>query len=207
MKTFVYIDAFNLYFGSLKNTPYRWLDIAKFCQLLLPHNEIYKIKYFTALVKARPSDPHQATRQQTYLRALRTIPNMEIILGHFLSHKVRMPAAQSIAIDPQYVEVIKTEEKGSDVNLATHLICDGYEQQFDVAVVFTNDSDLATPIRVVKERLGKVVGIINPHKYPSQELQKHASFLKTVRAGVLSASQFPAIMQDQYGEFHKPEGW
>ena len=47
-----------------------------------------------------------------------------------------------------YIEVIKTEEKGSDVNLATHLLYDGFRNDYDIAVVISNDSDLLEPIKI-----------------------------------------------------------
>ena len=90
MKTYLYVDGFNLYYGAVKDTPHKWLDIARLSQALLPKNQILKIKYFTALVSARPDDPGKPTRQQIYLRALRTIPNLEIIYGHFMEHEVPM---------------------------------------------------------------------------------------------------------------------
>jgi hypothetical protein len=93
MKTIVYVDGFNLYYGAVKGTSYKWLDIHKLSQLLLPKNQIVAIKYFTALVSARPGDPDQPNRQQIYWRALRTIPNLEIIYGHFLENNIRMPLA------------------------------------------------------------------------------------------------------------------
>jgi hypothetical protein len=88
--TNVYIDGFNLYYGSLRNTPYRWLNLETLCQLLLPKNTIGEIKYFTALVSSRPNDPDQAIRQQLYLRALGTLPKVSIHKGHFLTHEVTM---------------------------------------------------------------------------------------------------------------------
>ena len=81
LKTNIYVDGFNLYYGALKGTPYRWLNINKLCRIMLPRDTIHQIKYFTALVTSRPKDPDQLTRQQTYLRALQTIPNLEIIYG------------------------------------------------------------------------------------------------------------------------------
>ncbi len=83
MVTNIYVDAFNLYYGCLKDTPYRWLNLAELCRLMLPYDTINQIKYFTAKVSARPSDPNQPVRQQTYLRALQTIPNLSIIYGQF----------------------------------------------------------------------------------------------------------------------------
>src|SRR3990172_6413985 len=124
MKTNVYIDGFNFYYGCVKNTPYHWLNLARMCQLLLPKDHIQRIKYFTALVTPRPNDPDKLIRQQTYLRALQTIPNVEIILGTFLSHEVTTPLAPP---KKGFANVIKTEEKGSDVNIATHLLIDGFK--------------------------------------------------------------------------------
>src|SRR3989304_2789433 len=111
MKTYIYVDGFNLHYGSVKNTPYKWLNILKLCQLLLPRNQIVKIKYFTALVTARPGNPDQPNRQRIFLRALQTIPDLEIIYGHFLEHNRDMPLASSLPGKPRLVKVIKTEEK------------------------------------------------------------------------------------------------
>ena len=175
MKTNIYIDGFNLYYGSIKDTPYHWLDVGKMCRFLLPNDEIHRIKYFTALVKARPNDPDQPLRQRTLLRALRTIPNLEIILGTFLSHEVTMPRSP---FGNGYAKVIKTEEKGSDVNIATHLLLDGFRNDYELAVVVSNDSDLLMPIQVVTQEFGKPVGLLNPQKNPSVALLPHVQFIK-----------------------------
>ena len=204
MKTIVYVDGFNLYYGVLKDTRYKWLDLQKVSQLLLPKNQIVSIKYFTAKVSARPNDPGQPTRQQTYLRALRTLPNLEIIFGHFLAHEIYMPLAGN---PNQAVKVIKTEEKGSDVNMAAHLVNDGHRGRYEVAVLITNDSDLLEPLKMARYELNLPVGILNPQKRPSRVLLQHASFIKEIRSGVLRASQFPSVLRDASGTFHKPRGW
>lgn len=204
MKTNVYIDGFNFYYGCIKNTPYRWLNLATMCQILLPKDQIHCIKYFTALVTPRPNDPNKLIRQKTYIRALQTLPNVEIVLGTFLSHEVTMPLAP-----PQkgYAHVIKTEEKGSDVNIATHLLIDGFKNDYELAVIVSNDSDLLTPIRFIREQLGKQVGLLNPHKNPSVALQPHVFFIKNIRKGVLAASLFPDTLNDRHGKLSKPKGW
>lgn len=207
MKTNIYIDGFNLYYGAVKRSPYKWLNLDRMCQLLLPQNQINKIKYFTALVNARPNDPQQPIRQQTYLRSLRTIPHLEIIEGHFLTSEISMLVAGSPPNAPRYARVIKTEEKGSDVNLATHLLNDGYKKDYEMAVVITNDSDLLEPIRIVRYELNLPVGLLNPHKRPSRALLPHVNFIKQIRQGVLAASQFPGKLTDAQGTFHKPASW
>jgi len=206
MRTYVYIDGFNLYYGAVRGTPYKWLNLSELCQKLLPKNDIRQIRYFTALITPRPGDPDQITRQQTFLRALRTLPSVSIHYGQFLSHPARMRLVQP-AGSQKFAEVWKTEEKGSDVNLATHLLCDAYESKFDVAVLVTNDSDLFTPADVVVNRLGRRVGIINPHQHQSVELRKVATFLKRIRTGALASSQFPPTLTDGQGTFHKPKTW
>lgn len=207
MKVNVYIDGFNLFYGSVKGTPYKWLDVDNMCRLLLPSHQINKIKYFTALVNARPNDLNQPVRQLVYLRALGTISCLEIIMGHFLTSEVKMPVAGSSANSPRYVRVVKTEEKGSDVNLATHLLMDGFKNDYEMAVLVTNDSDLLEPIKVVRYELNLPVGLLNPHKKPSRALLPHVAFVKQIRKGVLAASQFPAAMTDKQGNFHKPASW
>ncbi len=205
MKINVYIDGFNLYYGSMKGTPYKWMNPLIMSRLLFPRDTIKKVKYFTARVAARPSDPDQPVRQNTYFRALRTVPEIEIIEGTFLTKEVMMPKANS---SPQeYVKVIKTEEKGSDVNLAVHLLNDAYKGDFELAVMVTNDSDLLEPLKIVKYQLGLPVGIVNPQKHPSFHLKQHATFIKTLRKGVLKASQFPDQLSDTHGVFHKPSSW
>jgi hypothetical protein len=100
MATTVYIDGFNLYYGALRGSPYKWLDLEALSRRLLPKDDIRLIRYFTARISARPDDPQQAQRQETYLRALRTLPGVQIHYGHFLTHPVRMPLASPRRGDP-----------------------------------------------------------------------------------------------------------
>ena len=108
---------------------------------------------------------------------------------------------------PQRVYVDKTEEKGSDVNLASHLLSDAFQRRFEVAVLITNDSDLAEPVRIVAEDLKLPIGILNPHQFHSKELRQYATFIKRIRQGDLASSQFPRTLTDRKGMFAKPTGW
>lgn len=208
MRTCIYVDGFNLYYRALKDTPYKWLNLATMCRLILPPtNTLTAITYFTARVQPRAADPQQATRQQTYLRALATLPMLSIVFGSFLSTTIRMPLAHPPVQGPRTVEVIKTEEKGSDVNIASHLIHDAHRRRFDVAVLVTNDSDLAEPVRLVTQELGLIVGILYPGAKQSRTLCRYATFVRPIRTGVLAASQFPPTLTDTHGTFHKPSVW
>jgi hypothetical protein len=52
----VYVDGFNLYYGCLRHTAYKWLDLEALCKRLLPAYDIRRIRYFTARVSGR-TDP------------------------------------------------------------------------------------------------------------------------------------------------------
>lgn len=223
----------------MRHTPYRWLDPVQLCRHLLPRDEIVAVKYFTAHVKALPHDPGAPTRQQIYLRALGTLPEVEVHLGHFLRGKIWAPLAvgQVGGADPTggglrrrlrralggtdllklkedrapLLRVWKTEEKGSDVNLASHLLTDGFDGAFEGAAVISNDSDLEWPIRYVRERLGKTVAILNPHKHRNARLAPNpmpeGSIYRPIRAGAVAASQLPDELADDLGILRRPEGW
>jgi uncharacterized LabA/DUF88 family protein len=201
----VYIDGFNLYYGALKGSPYKWLDLAALCHLMLPNDTVQSIEYFTAIVSARPYDLDLPVRQQMYLRALKTIGNLKISYGHFLTHKCRMVLTGSNP--PQKVWVDKTEEKGSDVNIAAHLLRDAYNHAFEVAILITNDSDLVEPVRIVRHEINLPVGILNPHQQHSAKLKQEATFIKRIRQAEVMACQFPTVMTDTKGQFHKPPTW
>ncbi len=204
-KAYVYIDGFNLYYGAVRGSPYRWLDLAALCRRMLPGDDIVAIKYFTAMVSARAHDPQQPSRQQAYLRALRTIPNISIIVGHFLTHSCPMVLTGTNPSKKVWVD--KTEEKGSDVNIATHLLNDGFHGRYEVAVLVSNDSDLMEPVRVVRKEMNLPLGILNPHQHHSVALKPLATFMKRIRQADVAACQFPLTMQDAKGQFHKPAAW
>lgn len=58
-RAMVYVDGFNLYYGCLKDSPNRWLDLDALCRRMLRDDaEIVGIKYFTAKVKPRVTNPN-----------------------------------------------------------------------------------------------------------------------------------------------------
>ena len=206
MRTYVYIDGFNFYYRAVKDTPYKWLDFnTLFQHLLSPKNQIISIKYFTALVSGK-FDPDQPIRQKTYIRAIQKyIPQFSVYYGHFLSHEIFAPLAKPEG-NKRFVRIIKTEEKGSDVNLAIHVLNDAWLDLYDCAVIVSNDSDLAESFRLVKEQHNKVIGLITPGKgHPSRELLKYADFTKRIRKGVLAISQLPDPIPGT--TIYKPKVW
>lgn len=202
MRTTVYVDGFNLYYGELKGTAYKWLDPQALVQkVLAPIHQTTAVKFFTARVQPNPGDPDVNIRQDAYLQALAICcPLVQIHFGHFLRHKVRMGNANP---PPATVEVWKTEEKGSDVNLALHLLNDAWQDAYDCAVVISNDSDLCEAMGLVKlHHPTKVLGLITPgatktglkKRKTSQQLAAHADFQRQIRQSALAACQLPAAI-------------
>jgi hypothetical protein len=179
LQTNVYIDGFNLYYGCLKGTPYKWLDLDALCRRLLPKHRLGRIRYFTAIVSARPHDLSGPDRQRVYLRALETMPHVSVHLGHFLTSHVRMPLIAPPAGGPRTVEVIRTEEKGSDVNLATYLLADAFRRDCEAAG--------------------------DPRKRSRALLD--VTFFKQLRPSILPACQLPAELSDRHGTIRKPDTW
>jgi hypothetical protein len=218
MRTIVYVDGFNLYFRLLVNRPAaKWLNIKVLAEKLLsPSNAVAGVKYYTARVSGR-MDATAPARQQIYLDALSTVPEISIHMGSFLlSEKfaglVKPPEFRPRVVLappwPDVVKVIKVEEKGSDVNLASHLLLDAFQGNFDVAAVLSNDSDLVEPIRIVTQVLRKPVGLLSPVSNPTPDLRKVASFIRHIRTGDLTTSQFPdPVTRSDGSNIVRPSAW
>ena len=82
--TIVYIDGSNLYYGQLRGTTNKWLDLEAFsAKLLNPDHAIAAIKYFTSRVIDKSPNHIHAQRQGRYLDALSHRPRIEIIEGRY----------------------------------------------------------------------------------------------------------------------------
>lgn len=206
MRTNIYIDGFNFYYLAVKGTPYKWLDFkVLFTQLLGPKHNILAIKYYTAIVSGI-KDPQQPVRQNIYLNALQAyIKEFSVYFGSFSTTNKKMPLVQPFN-NIKFANVIKTEEKGSDVNLAVHLVNDAWKNNYDCAVIVSNDSDLYEAMRIVKDELNKKVGlIILPGGHPSVTLLKCATFKKAIRENLLKSSQLPNQIPNT--NIYKPANW
>ena len=209
VKTNVYIDGFNLYYRALKDTPFRWLDLRNLCETLFPEDSIQRVCYFTARLDARPTNPGQAQRQLIYLRALARLPDLDIYFGTFRSGVKRRPLAQPLPGLPTHMLVRDSEEKGSDVNLATRLLVDGFNSEYEQAVVVSNDADFAGAMRYIRDGLGLRMTLVNPDPNTNspRDLANAATYVKRLWKSHLRRSQLPETLQDDVGVITKPTGW
>jgi hypothetical protein len=217
MRTFVYIDGFNLYYRALKGTSHKWLDIVALSRAVLPADcVVTRVNYYTARVSGR-TNPTAPQRQHTYLRALATLPGVALHYGNFLvSQKwaglvqppsFRPPFDLPDGASPAVAYVWKTEEKGSDVNLGVHLVRDAFKGAFELAAVLTNDTDLLEPIRIVRNDLRLPLTLLTPVARPATSLAQAASEIRHVKP-YIGPCQLPnPILLPGGNSIVKPETW
>ncbi|MDE0066017.1 MAG: NYN domain-containing protein [Acidimicrobiaceae bacterium] len=207
--TNLYIDGFNLYYRALKDTPFRWLDLHKLAVTLFPDDTIRSVNYFTARLESRAGNLGQAQRQLIYLRALSTLPDVRIHYGYFRSGVKRRPLAKPLPGLPSHVLVRNSEEKGSDVNLATRLLVEGFNAEHEQAVVMSNDADFAGAMCYVRDGLGLRVVLVNPdsNNASPEQLKGSATYERRLWRSHLKRSQFRDSLTDEFGTISKPAGW
>lgn len=224
MKTTLYLDGFNLYYGAVKGTAYKWLDVVKLlshiCHEQAPTADIVAVKYFTAPVKGSiATHGMQAVQSQNaYLKALRTLyPNLiEIIEGYFVLEEAGLPRYQKPLVKTDRVQVWKLEEKKTDVHIAIQLYrdaCKGAEHQ----VLVSNDSDLVPALEAIRAdypntRLGVVIPRLkrtgSDIRPSNVELERLAHWTRHyILEDELAASQLPTFIPTSKKPIYKPNYW
>jgi NYN domain len=146
-----------------------------------------------------------------YFRALKTESRIELIYGKFDSRHTWLPAYPWKYKKDGHTymrHVHQAREKGTDVNLASHLVRDSLRGYADAYIVMTNDSDQVKPLEMLKNENVGILGVIVPAKFPSKALMNlDLPVSKQIREGVLIASQFPEKLFDKKGQITKPKTW
>ncbi len=199
-----YVDGFNLYYGMKSKgwKRYYWLNVRALAQgLLKPDQRLVQVKYFTSYVSATPEDPKKNKRQSTYVDALRTLQDVQIVLGHYLEKPVRCRKCGARWKVP--------EEKMTDVNIATALLEDAFEDRFDTALLISGDSDLTGPVQSIRRRFrDKRIIVAFPPGRSSVRLSQVASACFTIGRKKLAESQFPDGVTKADGYvLRRPDSW
>ena len=203
-RVITYIDGFNLYFG-LKAAGYRrfyWLDMQALSQnLLKPLQSLVGVKYFTARITSSTSGRGKQKRQTDFLDALGTRSLLTIFEGHYLNKTVVCRRCGS--------RWNKPEEKMTDVNIASELLVDAFEDAFDTAIIVSADSDLTPPIKAIKQRFPeKRIIVAFPPKRWANQLKRAADESFPIGRGKLSQSQLPETVTLSSGYMvRRPESW
>ena len=186
MKTIVYVDGYNLYYGLLRKSPYKWLDLFKLFNeyVLDASTELLEVRYYTAPVLGKMSDdPQSAQRQRIYLQALRKMPPQRVVIveGKMLASTPYQRLVNPIPEAPhlQTVQVYNFVEKKTDVNLAADMLAAAWSGHCQQLVLCSNDSDHERSLATIRQhhphlRLGLVAPILGQdHRRITHDLAQH----------------------------------
>lgn len=235
IRVVVYIDALNFYYGVLRDSSWKWLDLEKWCATILPPGgRLAGVHYCTSLVGGR--DPTAAQRQTVYLKALQArgfwdarfplesrklkFPDSLSDLAksgklqiHFGRHKTAPVYARVPGLGRQKVKIVS--EKETDVNLAARMVADAALDRFDIAILVAGDSDFIGACRMVREEFGREIHLHPPGwSNPSAERRRVARLVESVGGDknvrpilpkMLDECQFPATIPGT--KIHRPPEW
>ncbi|MBS0419205.1 MAG: DUF2384 domain-containing protein [Proteobacteria bacterium] len=191
LRTRVYVDGYNLYFGRLKNSSHKWLDLRAFAGRILtdtihePSAEPIRyrfvtpaIKYFSApILESFAKSDNSSSRQLYYYDALagHSSDDFEMVSGYYHARPARAYKCEEgkAARDCDRVEIWKLEEKQSDVALALHAYSDAI-----------------------------LAGNVNA------QLEKHADWVRRdILDDELACSQLPPLVRRHNSVVRKPLSW
>jgi hypothetical protein len=205
-RAIVYVDGFNLYYGSVKGTLHKWLDLQRFFELLRNGDDVLQINYFTAMVRGAT-----LPNQQVYLQALATLPKVNVVLG---KHKTKRATCAVTACTHTGAKKFFTwEEKRTDVNIAVKMMDDAYQDACDTFVLVSGDSDLAPPLYSIKNSFpAKEIVVYVPardaHRGAATEIRTAADRHATLPQVLIQRSQFATTIPDGAGgTLTKPASW
>lgn len=205
-RSIIYIDGFNLYYGAIQRTAYKWLDLERYFSLVRQDDDIQAINYFTAVVQT----PNRVS-QNVYLQALSTCPLVSVILGKYkkTERRCHVPGCTY----PGRREFKSWEEKRTDVNIALQMLDDAIHDRCERMVVVSGDSDLVPALERVKNfRPAVTITVYVPARNrirgAAVELRAAADKARTLPLAPLGRSQFPPTLMVGTGStINKPVGW
>jgi uncharacterized LabA/DUF88 family protein len=226
-----YVDGYNLFYGRLRGTAYKWLDIVGLVDDLLAERDqnetLVKLNLFTAHALARFAGHGTASveAQTTYLRAMATRhgERFEAVFGAHTCDASGTLLPEYVAGQPfdrhRRVRVWRIEEKKTDINLALSLYRDCARWRYDRVVIVTNDSDFEPALRAVREDFPDIgIGVVMPirpvvagmpsHRRPCISLSETADWsLMTISDDQLASAQLPALVPTRKKPLRKPAHW
>ncbi|WP_330768766.1 NYN domain-containing protein [Burkholderia vietnamiensis] len=234
LRTRVYIDGYNFYYGCLRRSHDKWLDLYRlFADHVLPsvlvnvdgqlaESELLPaaVQYFTAkIIESAAKGADSVSSQARYHTALRKLHDgrVQIIEGYYSLTKVRAPLIDDANPERQprdcdRVPVWKLEEKQSDVNLAINAYYDALTGEIDHAVIVSNDTDLVPALRMIRAHTGVVVGLVVPtrdrERRPNADLAKHCHWVREhLKDHELAGAQMPRVVPGGKKPTVKPDSW
>ncbi len=206
VRSAVYIDGFNLYYGAVKDTRFKWLNLQKYFEMVRSDDDIQIIHYFTALIDG----PHLAN-QEAFLAALATSSKINIVLGRYM--RKPMKCRVSACSHSGSRTFARPEEKQTDVNIGLQMLDDAYQGVAERFVLVSGDSDLVPAINIVKTRFPQIEIVVyvpnnNPDRGAAVELRAAADKHRNLPLQPLARAQFPEEVRGVGTTvIRKPTGW
>ncbi len=205
-RTIIYIDGFNLFYGALKGTSDRWLDLERYFSLLRNEDDLVAINYFTT----RVSRTESRRDQTTYIKALSTSPLVKVIEGRFKPKEIVCRVRRCSYRGSR--KFIRLEEKRTDVAIAVTMLEDAFADSCDIFVLVSGDSDLVPAVNSIKANFPhKKVLVYVPARNPTgkhaTELRSAADKGKDLPLKLLSRAQLPVSVPSESGALKRPPGW
>ncbi|MGC5887797.1 antitoxin Xre/MbcA/ParS toxin-binding domain-containing protein [Ralstonia pseudosolanacearum] len=234
LRTRVYVDGYNFYYGCLKGTHHKWLDLYKlFQEHVLPSALVERdgqavrsellpeaLQFFTATIIERAAKAHDSvSSQERYHTALRNLHDgrIRIVKGYYSETKARAPRIDESDPDRwprdcERVQIWRLEEKQTDVNLALHAYHDAITGQVDHVVIASNDTDLVPALRMIRAHTPVTVGLVIPtrdsERRPNADLAEHAHWVRRhLTDAELAAAQLPRVVPGRKKPTVKPDSW
>jgi uncharacterized LabA/DUF88 family protein len=151
-KIFIFIDGSNFYHSLEKSFGTAKIDLQKFSELFSKYGTVKKVTYYTATLNIS-EDPKKYSKQQRFLSKIRQINKVEVFLG-------RLEKRNNIKV-----------EKGVDVKIAVDIVTNAFHNNYDIAILVSNDADFVPAIKEA-QNFGKQVWNINFPKTQSFHLNK-----------------------------------
>lgn len=195
-----YIDGFNFYFGLREKgwQKYYWVNPWLLCKcLLIAHQSLGEVKYFTSRVRG---DKDKVSRQDTFLRAIRTEPAVTVRYGRYGNREYTCHACNHSGLLPA--------EKMTDVRIACEVMSDAHRDIFKTALLVSGDRDLVPIAEFINQRsLDKRIVIAFPPMRRCSDYQGKASVIH-ITEKMLQASLFPdEIVLPNGSKITKPSKW
>ena len=192
----------------------KWLDPTALVKALLrDDHDVVCVKFFTARIRPYPHDEQAIARQNLYLQALNAQANIKLVEGYYNRNKIWLPH-----ISPKcqtcdnarngMARVMKFDEKRSDVNLTSALLCDAFRDAADCFVLLSGDSDYIAPVDIVRFELKKPILVFNPRDDRPSDLMYHATYYRNIPRDLPAKCQLPYEVTLANGRtIHCPAAW
>ena len=172
-KVYAYFDGSNFYHSSKR--AYDIINV-QFHHLTnkiidLDKEKLVKIKYFNSPTN-QEDNPTLYSNQQKFFEKLKATPFLDLYLGRLVKRPLGRINVDCPKCGRQKVESFncptcrnntsthysfKMVEKGVDIKIGISLLLDAIEDKYDVALLFSGDSDFCPAIKHIIKELGKEI--------------------------------------------------